>query len=110
MYCTIDCSTSGATGQIKICGNFNLNHRAYFRNVCNELLQSPDIKKIEVLLDDVARIDSSALGMLLTLNEQAKSSGKTIFLKNPVGIVAKSLQTVNFEQLFPIEGLQKSNV
>jgi anti-anti-sigma factor len=47
-------------------------------------------------------LDSSALGMLMLLNERAKLVNKSISLFNPSGIVSQVLEVANFNRLFTI--------
>jgi len=108
MNCRITSSTTGSTGLIKICGNLFLNHRFRFTDACSDLLRNPDIKNIEVHLDELTQIDSSGLGMFLMLREQALNAGKSLLLRSPVGLVAESLHTANFRHIFAIEEAQEN--
>jgi len=47
-------------------------------------------------------LDSSALGMLMLLNERAKAVSKSIALVCPSDVVKQVLEVANFNRLFTI--------
>lgn len=82
-----------------------LTARAYFGRSYAGFLESPDVQRIEVSLNEVEYVDSSALGMFLLLKEKALAARKDIYLCNPMGEVNQILKKVCFEKIFTIEGL-----
>lgn len=81
---------------------FGIDFRDEFRK---SMQGHPAGTPYEVDLQKVAKIESSALGMLLLLKEHADVAGRVIpnvSLKNAQPEVRKMLHLVNFQQLFVI--------
>jgi len=72
-----------------------------FRKLMDEVRQAGcktcvfDLKNLEV-------IDSAGLGMLMIAIEDAKRSGRNLFVKNPQGPVLKLLQLSRMDQLLKV--------
>lgn len=92
----------GTTARLTISGRFDFSSHREFRNACDEVLQTPEIKEIEADFRHVDYVDSSALGMLLLLREKAQSANLTVSLTNCTGIVQQVLEVANFQRLFSI--------
>ncbi len=56
----------------------------------------------EVVVDlaDTTYLDSSAMGMLLVLRDQARAKGKYVVISRPGGVVREALQRARFEKIF----------
>ena len=83
-------------------GRFDFNSHREFRTSCDEAMQLPEIKEIEVNLSQVDYLDSSALGMLLLLREKAQNANLKVSLTNCTGLVQQVLDVANFQRLFTI--------
>jgi anti-anti-sigma factor len=87
---------------IKLTGDFLFDTHPAFRAAYKEALLVPKIEKIIIDLQDVTRIDSSALGMLLMLRDKATTQKATVILQNPSKTVANVLAIANFNKIFTI--------
>lgn len=83
-------------------GRFDFNSHRDFRNGYDELLRSGAIKQLEINLNGVDYLDSSALGMLLLLKERASAASITLELSNCQGMVKQVLDVANFGKIFTI--------
>lgn len=87
---------------ISVTGRFDFSANREFRSACGTALRSSDVSEIEVDLEKVDYLDSSALGMLLMLREQAGALRKSVALSNCHGAVKRVLDIANFARLFRI--------
>lgn len=87
---------------ISLEGRFDFNRHREFRGVCDEALGASGVREVEVDFARVDYIDSSALGMLLMLRDNARLANKTVRLVNCRGSVRQILDIANFAKLFPI--------
>lgn len=92
----------GETVRLALNGRFDFSSHREFRNACDEALQMPEIKVIEVDFGHVDYLDSSALGMLLLLREKAHNANLKVSLTNCTGLVQQVLDVANFQRLFTI--------
>jgi anti-anti-sigma factor len=90
------------TARLTLNGRFDFSSHREFRNACDEALQIPEIKVIEVDFRHVDYLDSSALGMLLLLREKAHNANLKVSLTNCTGLVQQVLEVANFQRLFTI--------
>jgi anti-anti-sigma factor len=81
-------------------GRFEFSQHRDFKRSCQAPLADDAIHTIVIDLKDVTYMDSSALGMLLLLREQAKAVGKNVELRGANGVVADVLKVANFDKLF----------
>lgn len=89
---------------IQVTGHFNFAQHAAFRDASKAVLAMPDIKTIEINLMDADYMDSSALGMLLVLREQAASHGvQRILISNTKPGIRQILAIARFEKFFDID-------
>ncbi|MBW7860807.1 MAG: STAS domain-containing protein [Rhodocyclaceae bacterium] len=88
--------------RLDITGRFDFNGRKAIREAYDPLLDDKGVRSIEIGLDKVEYIDSSALGILLLLRDRAAEAGKKIVLCRATGTVQKVLAVANFERLFEI--------
>lgn len=83
-------------------GQFDFGSHRDFRRAGEACLKAQDATEIELNLSGVDYLDSSALGMMLLLQEKATGQGKKVFLMNVRGEVLKTLQTANFDKFFSV--------
>jgi anti-anti-sigma factor len=83
-------------------GRFDFSAHRDFRTQYEAALQLPDIKQIALNMANVEYLDSSALGMLLLLNERARSSNIQITIVQCPENVKKILNIANFGRIFNI--------
>lgn len=87
---------------ISIDGRFDFSRHREFRGICDQTLGAAGVREVEVDFARVSYIDSSALGMLLLLRDNARLANKTVRLVNCRGSVRQILDIANFAKLFPI--------
>jgi anti-anti-sigma factor len=86
-----------------LAGRFDTQSSIALRNAARALLDAPEVGTLVIDLGQVTYIDSSALGLLLLLREQATEIGKSIVLANPSPDVMRVLSITHFHKLFPME-------
>lgn len=89
-------------GRIAMSGRFDFQVHREFKDAYTTLFDKPEVSEIEVELSHVDYLDSSALGMLMLLNERAKAGGKSVVLLNASDVVAQVLEVANFGKIFTI--------
>lgn len=87
---------------IKLSGRFDLKTFRQFRQSYEPVLDDAQIKRIVLDFAEVEYIDSSALGMLQLLRENAQQRQKSVVIANCHGTVRDVLVTVNFHKLFEL--------
>jgi len=98
----INVSIADETATIYLVGHFSFKSHIEFKSVYKSQIANSRINQIVVDLADVTYIDSSALGMLLMLRDQAQSTNKSLILSRPSVIAADSFNVANFSKLFNI--------
>ena len=98
----INVQIHGRSARISAVGRFDFKVHRDFQDAYKPLLDNPALREIEIEMDKLVYIDSSALGMLLQLDERARAVNKTIALLNTSGTVSKMLDVANFSKLFNI--------
>ena len=88
------------TGRLLMPDTFDFKVHRDFNNAYMPLLENAAIREIEIEMSKVEFIDSSALGMLMLLNERAKMANKTIVLSNVSSMALKLLEVANFRKIF----------
>ena len=89
---------------ILVHGHFNFAQHAAFRDASKAVLSLPDIKSIEINPMDADYLDSSALGMLLVLREQAGDRGiNRILISNSKTGIRQIFAVARFEKFFDID-------
>lgn len=88
------------SGRMFMPDTFDFKVHRDFKNAYMPLLENAAIREIEIEMSKVEFIDSSALGMLMLLNERAKAANKTVALVNVSGIALKLLEVANFRKVF----------
>lgn len=92
--------TDNDTAVIRLTGRFDFSGHREFRHCYEAALQEPAVRKIDVDLNSVEYLDSSALGMLLLLKEQADARALPVSLLNCSGMVKEILDVANFGVMF----------
>jgi anti-anti-sigma factor len=88
---------------VHLAGRFDTQSSMALRNAARPLLDMPEVSTLAIDLAQVSFIDSSALGLLLLLREQAMELGKTVALANCSPDVMRVLSITHFHKLFPME-------
>lgn len=88
--------------RINMQGRFDFQVHREFKEAYMPLLDNPAVREIEVEMSRVDYLDSSALGMLMLLNERAKAVNKPVALLNTSGVVSQVLEVANFSKIFNI--------
>ncbi|MES1981833.1 MAG: STAS domain-containing protein [Pseudomonadota bacterium] len=99
---SIDTQVQGNAGCIAMAGRFDLQVHRQFREAYTQLLDNVAVHQIELELSRVTYLDSSALGMLMLLNERAHAAKKSVTLLNASGVVLQVLEVANFGKIFTI--------
>lgn len=92
----------GNTAQISISGRFDFELHREFREAYTHLIRDQNVREICIELSHVDYLDSSALGMLMLLNERASGSNKSVTLLSPSGVASHVLEVANFQHLLTI--------
>ena len=95
--------TEHETAVIRLSGRFDFSGHREFRHCYEAALQEPSVRRIDVDLNAVEYLDSSALGMLLLLKEQAEARSLPVSLLNCAGTVREILDVANFNVMFSMK-------
>lgn len=87
---------------ISLSGRFDFAGLREFSDAVTRVLESMDLREMQVDLGGVAYLDSSALAMLLVLRDKALGLNRAITLANCKGSVKQALDIANFSKLFEI--------
>nr|CRH07449.1 putative anti-sigma-factor antagonist [Candidatus Magnetococcus massalia] len=101
---TISVSRESNQQTISIKGRFNFEMHSQFRTAYQGEVEQCKEGKMKFIIDlsGTEYIDSSALGMLLLLREEAGSNDANIEIVNARPEIRKILETANFQRLFKI--------
>lgn len=102
MTMQIKVNVNGDTATLSMNGRFDFNSHREFRAASEEALNAQGIGQIDIDMDNVEYLDSSALGMLLLMREKANNANRKLALINCKGIVQQVLEVANFGKLFTI--------
>ena len=91
------------SARISMSGRFDFQVHRDFKDAYTPLLENAAVREIEVEMSKVDYLDSSALGMLMLLNERAKAANKPVALLNTSGVVSQVLEVANFSKIFNIK-------
>jgi len=83
-------------------GRLSFSSYPDFRAATTPCLAHPQVQDIHLDMASVDYLDSSALGMILHLNQKAAAAQKTIAITRPAPQIATVLKVVNFSKLVPI--------
>ena len=92
----------GETGIIILTGKFDFSVQDNFRQAIDDTLNIKTIKEIQVDMADVTFMDSSAIGLLLLLNQKAAAGGKSLTLINCYGSIREILAIGGFDSVLTI--------
>jgi anti-anti-sigma factor len=95
--------TEAGRARIRLNGRFDFSAHRIFRESYAPSLDAGSVSELEIDLDQVDYLDSSALGMLLMLREKAQAANKKVSLTNCKGSVRQVLEIANFGKLFTIK-------
>ena len=91
------------SARIAMSGRFDFQVHRDFKDAYTPLLDNAAVHEIEVEMSKVDYLDSSALGMLMLLNERAMAANKSVALLNTSGVVSQVLEVANFSKIFNIK-------
>ncbi|HEX5337986.1 MAG TPA: STAS domain-containing protein [Gallionella sp.] len=92
-----------SVGRISMSGRFDFQVHREFKDAYTQLMDNAAVREIDIELSRVEYLDSSALGMLMLLNERAKAANRSVSLLNPSSVVAQVLEVANFGRIFNIK-------
>lgn len=98
----INAICSGDAATLFLGGRFSFKTHQEFKNAYKPHVADSKIAHIIIDLADVTYLDSSALGLLLMLRDQAQAANKPVTLAKPSSIAARSFDIANFNKLFTI--------
>ncbi len=93
----------GSHGLVILTGQFTFESHRDLKDAVQAMLDNPAVLKVSLDLAQVTYMDSSSLGVLLLLKEKAEAKARKVVLRNPNATVLKTLQVVQFNQIFQIE-------
>lgn len=92
----------GAETVLELSGRFDFNSHRDFRNSYETALKNSATRTINLNMAHVDYLDSSALGMLLLLNEKARAANIEIVISSCPQSVRKIIEVANFSKIFKI--------
>ena len=92
----------GSTLFFQITGELTLEEATPLRAEIKETMQAIDFEHVILDMNDVPFIDSSGIGMLVSLNTSVKGQGKALFLLNPTEQTRNTLELVQLLDFFHI--------
>jgi anti-anti-sigma factor len=92
----------GSEFSLALSGRFDFNAHRDFRNGYEPALQNSSIKTLNLNMEKVDYLDSSALGMLLLLNEKARASNIEVIISSCPANIKKIIEVANFSRIFKI--------
>ncbi|HTH41138.1 MAG TPA: STAS domain-containing protein [Rhodocyclaceae bacterium] len=87
-------------GQIKLAGKFSSGYAFLFSSAYRRTLPDYVSKPLTIHLGDVDHVDTSALGALLLLHQDAAEQDTQIYLKGCKPTVRELLSIADFSKLF----------
>ena len=99
----INTQVRDSVARISMSGRFDFQVHREFKEAYTQLMDNAAVREIEVEMSKVDYLDSSALGMLMLLNERAKAVNKSVTLLNTSGVVSQVLEVANFSKIFNIK-------
>lgn len=94
---------AGRCALLHLSGRFDVHSSVQFRGAYRPLLHDGDIESLALDFSGVPYLDSSGLGMLLLLREQATAAGKSVVLTHCGPDLQGILSLAHFERIFHIE-------
>jgi len=99
----ININVRDGVARLTMSGRFDFQLHRDFKEAYTPLVEDATVRELEIELSQIDHIDSSALGMLMLLNERAKVTNKPLTLLNPSGVTAQALEIAHFDRLFKIK-------
>ena len=99
----IKVTVNGTNAVISMNGRFDFNSHREFRSASEQATKAEGVSEIEVDMNGIDYLDSSALGMLLLLREKTNVANRKLSLSNCKGMVQQVLEVANFNKLFTIK-------
>jgi anti-anti-sigma factor len=99
---SVKTQVSNGRGVISLEGRFDFTSHREFREGYEHLLGAGGLKEVDIDLNKVSHMDSSALGMLLLVRERTDAIKCELALVNCSPSVRKVLEIANFQKLFRI--------
>lgn len=91
---------NGDTSVICLDGRFVFTSHAGFREAYEQVLARHETRVIQLDMDKVEYLDSSALGMMLLLKDKSEAMGKNIQIRRATGVARQVLEVANFHKIF----------
>jgi len=88
---------------VSLSGRFDLTANLTFRNATRPLIGEDEVETVVIDFHQVPFMDSSALGLLLLLREQATAAKKTVVLRKCGPDLERVLSISNFNKMFVME-------
>ncbi|MDX8400870.1 MAG: STAS domain-containing protein [Gallionellaceae bacterium] len=98
----VDTEVQDGAATLNLRGVFSFYGLPRFESACKQVLNNLNVDHIDLNFTEVTYIDSSALGMLLVLRQQAQLHNASLHLFNPNDAVARILARASFNRLFTI--------
>lgn len=93
----------GKTTTVYLSGSFSFEAQRQFESACKSVLNNSTVERIVINFAEVEYLDSSALGMLLVLRNQALAANKSLLLASPSEMTLQVFNVACFQKLFEIE-------
>lgn len=100
MTCTV--SVQNSIGTISPLSRFDFKSHREFKEAYESMIAAK-VNAIHISFAEASYMDSSALGMLLMLNDRAKESGISMELIHVKPPIREILEIANFQKLFTIK-------
>jgi HptB-dependent secretion and biofilm anti anti-sigma factor len=94
---------NGNEGRIILNGVFDFSVQNDVREIINETLGREEIKNIIVDMAGVSFMDSSAIGLLLLLNDKAQADGKSVKVINCRDTIREIFSIGGFDSILTIQ-------
>ncbi|MCB1875752.1 MAG: STAS domain-containing protein [Chromatiales bacterium] len=101
MAVTSQCSSDGQELTIRVQGRFDFSTHREFRDAIQNCPRKP--QRYVVDLRSTEYMDSSALGMLLLLREEAGGDSQAVSLRNANPEIRQVLTISNFQKMFVLD-------
>lgn len=93
---------TGSEHLLALAGRFDFNAHREFREGYEPILQNRAVKTMNLNMEKVDYLDSSALGMLLLLKEKAQAANIEVVISACPTNIRKILDVANFGKLFKV--------
>lgn len=80
-------------------GKFTFDDNRRFKDVL-DMVDQQAVRQVSLDLSRLEHVDSAALGMMLLLRKKVQEKGGTVILRNPQGMVQRTLDLAKFGEMF----------